>query len=151
MINDFSGKLAYEKLEDTKGIFRMRKLKKDITYTMGLRKGTKGQINRKSLRQSIMANADKLATLGTKDTGQRKRKQKNTSQKTTKMSNTNTFVNRRWTQAFTKSKAVPASYKTPVMLLINNDMQSNAPKAESLCNILYFCVDAWVASWSHCT
>jgi hypothetical protein len=95
MINDFSGKLAYEKLEDTKGIFRMRKLKKDITYTMGLRKGTKGQINRKSLRQSIMANADKLATLGSKDTGQRKRKQKNTTQKTTKMSNTNTFVNRR--------------------------------------------------------
>jgi hypothetical protein len=41
-----------------------------------------------------MANADKLATFGTKDTGQRKRK-KNTTQKTTKMSNTNTFVNRR--------------------------------------------------------
>jgi hypothetical protein len=73
----------------------MRKIKKDITYTMGLRKGTKGQINRKSLRQTIMANADKLATLGSKDTGQRKRKQKNTTQKTTKMSNTNTFVNRR--------------------------------------------------------
>jgi hypothetical protein len=51
MINDFSGKLAYEKLEDTKGIFPMRKSKKDITYTMGLRKGTKGQINRKSMRQ----------------------------------------------------------------------------------------------------
>jgi hypothetical protein len=67
------------------------------------------------------------------------------------MSNTNTFVNRRWTQALTKSKAVPASYKTPVMLLINNDMQSYAPKAESLCNILYFCADAWVANWSHCT
>ena len=31
------------------------------------------------------------------------------------------------------------------MLLINNDMQSNAPKAESLCNILYLylCGDAW--------
>jgi dolichol kinase len=42
-----------------------------------------------------MANADTLATLVTKDTGQRKRKQKNTTQKTTKMSNTYTFVNRR--------------------------------------------------------
>jgi len=45
MINNYSGKLAYEKFEDTKVIFRRRKSKKDITYTMGLRKGTKGQIN----------------------------------------------------------------------------------------------------------
>ena len=72
----------------------MRKSKKNIAYAMGLRKETKGQINRKSMRQSRMANADKLATLGTQDTGQRKTKQTNTTQKTTKMSNTNTFVNR---------------------------------------------------------
>jgi hypothetical protein len=50
MINDYSGKLAYEKFQDTKGTFRMRKSKKDIAYAMGLRKGTKGQIYRKSMR-----------------------------------------------------------------------------------------------------
>ena len=45
MINNYSEKLAYEKFEDNKGVFRRRKSKKDITYTMGLRKGTEGQIN----------------------------------------------------------------------------------------------------------
>ena len=51
-----------------------------------------------------MGNPEKLATLGTQDTGRRQTKQKTQHRKLQKMSNTNTTKNRKRTQASAKGR-----------------------------------------------
>ena len=60
-----------------------------------------------------MDNPEKLAILGTHDTGQIKHQKHNTTQTTKMISNTDPTNNQRWTQVLT----FPDSYKTYVLLI----------------------------------
>jgi hypothetical protein len=67
-----------------------------------------------------MYNPETLATLGTKDTGRRQAKHKNTTQyrktkKTKNISNTDPTKHRELNLGVREGKAVPASYKTHLL------------------------------------
>ena len=65
-----------------------------------------------------MDNLETLATWSTQDTERRKTKEKNTTQKTKKISNTDLTKNSGMNPGAPEGYAVPVFYKTPTMLLI---------------------------------